>query len=51
MKDRKNKQIEETENYTKYGEFICSFDHWLPIEEQKRKAEHLGNITNKKRKS
>lgn len=31
---------------TEYGEFICSFDSWLPIEEQKRNAEfmeHLGD--------
>lgn len=34
------------EDTTEYGEFICTFDSWLPIEEQKRNAEfmeHLGD--------
>lgn len=31
---------------TEYGEFVCTFDGWLPIEEQKKNAErmeHLGD--------
>ena len=34
------------EDTTEYGEFVCSFDAWLPIEEQKKNAEfmeHLGD--------
>ena len=34
------------EDTTEYGEFICTFDSWLPIEEQKKNAEfmeHLGD--------
>lgn len=34
------------EDSTEYGEFICTFDSWLSIEEQKRNAEfmeHLGD--------
>ena len=40
------------EDNGKYGEFIPSSYHWLPIERQKEKAEKLANITkeNKKRK-
>ncbi len=43
MKQEKRKK----ENTTKYGEFIPSSHHWLPIEEQKHKAEKLSNITKK----
>ena len=32
-----------------FGEFIPSFYKWKTIEEQKRIAERLANITNKKR--
>lgn len=34
------------EDTTEYGEFVCSFDAWLPLEEQKKNAEfmeHLGD--------
>lgn len=34
------------EDTTEYGEFVCTFDSWLPIEEQKKNAdfmEHLGD--------
>ena len=41
---KKNKR-ELGEDTTKYGEFVCSLDHWLPIEKQKEKAEKLENIT------
>ena len=33
------------ENSSKYGEFIPSSYHWLPIEEQKQKAKKLANVT------
>ena len=33
------------ENTTKYGEFVCSLDGWLPIEKQKSRAEKLANVT------
>lgn len=32
---------------TEYGEFVCSFDKWLPIEAQKERAKRLANITKK----
>ena len=36
------------EDATKYGEFVSSFHHWLPIEEQKDIAEDLENMTEDK---
>lgn len=38
------------QNTTKYGEFVCSLDGWLPIEKQKEQAERLAKITKKKKK-
>ncbi|MBO4815964.1 MAG: hypothetical protein J5507_03405 [Clostridia bacterium] len=38
----KEKRKEDT---TKYGEFVPTTHHWLPIEQQKKKAEKLANIT------
>ena len=29
---------EKKKNTTKYGEFVCSAYHWLPIEKQKEQA-------------
>ena len=41
MKDKKI----INEDTTMYGEFVCSLDHWLPIEKQKEQAKRLNNIT------
>ena len=38
----------QKEDKTKYGEFVCSLDHWLPIEKQKEQADRLNEITKKK---
>ena len=35
----------EGEDSTKYGEFIATFDAWIPKEEQKKRANHLENNT------
>ena len=43
---KKDEKMKETT--TKYGEFICSEHHWLPIEKQKERAEKLQNITKNK---
>lgn len=43
MKEEKTKK----ENTSKYGEFVCSEYHWLPIEKQKEQAERLNKITKK----
>jgi len=48
---KQEKEIEEEEasmngeDSTKYGEFVSSFHHWLPIEEQKDIAESLEDMT------
>ena len=39
------REKENVEDTTKYGEFVCSLDKWLPIEKQKKKAKQLANIT------
>ena len=33
------------EDSTKYGEFVCSCYKGLPLDEQKKQAKHLENIT------
>ena len=45
MEDKKKKRKEDT---TKFGEFIPSIHHWIPIEEQKQKAKKLSDVTKKK---
>lgn len=42
---KENKREQRKEDTSKYGEFVPSTHHWIPIEEQKRKAEKLANIT------
>lgn len=45
-KKMSNKSKGIIEDSTEYGEFICTFDSWLSIDEQKRNAEfmeHLGD--------
>ena len=39
--------MEELEDTTKYGEFVSSYFAWLTLEGQKRRAEHLEEMTNK----
>ena len=41
---------EKEENTTKYGEFVCSFYQWLPIEKQKEQAKKLSNLTKEGKK-
>ena len=38
------------EDMTKYGEFVCSAFHWLPIEKQKEQVEKMENRTKTKDK-
>lgn len=38
---------EKQDNTTKYGEFVCSFYQWLPIDIQKKQAEKMSNVTKK----
>lgn len=46
-KKAKKKESEEIEDTTKYGEFVSSFFAWQTLEEQKRKAKKLDNMTKK----
>ena len=36
---------ENLKNTTKYGEFVCSYYQWLPLEKQKEQADKLSKIT------
>lgn len=38
---------ENSKNTTKYGEFVCSYYQWLPLEKQKEQAKKLSEITKK----
>lgn len=46
---KKDKRIPKKEDSTKYGEFVCSAYHWLPIEKQKDQAEEMEKMTKKKK--
>lgn len=39
----------DEEETTKYGEFVCSFDVWLPIDKQKEQAKKLEKMTKSKK--
>ncbi len=45
----KDKKMPKKEDTTKYGEFVCSAYHWLPIEKQKDQAEEMEKMTKKKK--
>lgn len=50
-KENRNEKFEPEvgEDSTKYGEFISSFFAWIPLSEQKEKAERFQNITKKEK--
>lgn len=41
----KDKKVQKKEDTTKYGEFVCSAYHWLPIEKQKEQAANMESMT------
>ena len=43
-----DKKVPKKEDTTKYGEFVCSTYHWLPVEKQKEQAKRLDEITKDK---
>ena len=43
--ERKDRKKEDT---TKYGEFVCSTYHWLPLEKQKDQAKEMEEMTKDK---
>ena len=53
MNEEDKKKVKEKIEYskgedsTKYGEFVSSYFAWIPLSEQKDKAERLDNITKK----
>ena len=42
-----DKKVSKREDMTKYGEFVCSTFHWLPIEKQKSQARNMAKMTQK----
>lgn len=42
-----NKKFKK-EDTTKYGEFVCSAYHWLPVEKQKEQANKMDRMTKEK---
>lgn len=47
---KKNINNNNSEDRTKYGEFVSSYFAWLPLSEQKENAKKLENITKKEKK-
>lgn len=47
---QKDKKVEKKEDMTKYGEFVCSAYHWLPVEKQKEQAAKMEKITKSSKK-
>ncbi len=47
--DKKQKQThpEVGEDATQYGEFVSSYFAWIPLPEQKQKAEEMNKMTKK----
>ena len=46
-----NKNNENGEDATQYGEFISSYFAWVSLQEQKKRVDELENITKNKDKS
>ena len=45
-----NEKDNKKENTSKYGEFVPSLHHWIPIEQQKQKAQKLSKVTKENKK-
>ena len=45
------KHIDENEDVDKYGEFVCSYFAWIPLQDQKEKAEKMAKMTNAKKRT
>ncbi len=39
----------DDEEVNMFGEFICTYNQWLPIDKQKEQAKKMENITKKKK--
>ena len=42
-----DKKQGNTEDVTKYGEFVSSYFAWITLEQQKKRAEEMQNMTKK----
>lgn len=45
---QRDKRVSKREDMTKYGEFVCSTFHWLPLEKQKEQAKNMVEMTDKR---
>ena len=50
---KEHKQIhpEVGEDATQYGEFVCSYFAWIPLQDQKEKAEKMAKMKNAKKRT
>lgn len=48
---QRDKRFSKREDMTKYGEFVCSTFHWLPIEKQKEQAKNMAKMTKDKKEN
>ena len=46
-KDQKQKHPEVGEDATQYGEFVSTYFAWIPLPDQKEKAESMAQMTKK----
>ncbi len=49
-KNEKQTHPEVGEDATQYGEFVSSYFAWIPLQEQKRKAEEMNEMTKNNKK-
>ena len=51
--DKKQKQThpEVGEDATQYGEFVSTYFAWIPLPNQKEKAEEMANITKREKRN
>lgn len=50
-KEQKQTHPEVGEDATQYGEFVSTYFAWIPLPDQKQKAEEMANITKKNKKN
>lgn len=49
-KKQKQTHPEVGEDATQFGEFVSSYFAWVPLPEQKEKADEMANMTKKEKK-
>ena len=48
--EQKQTHPEVGEDATQYGEFVSTYFAWIPLPDQKQKAEEMANLTKKEKK-